>query len=321
MAVQGGRGAFTNPSHKRRIMWRRSDACSPPGRCPRHTSLPSNRRGFAFRRKFILTTHDRPAPVSAHRRKLLWGVPAGLVSVQGCGGGSAVAAPVTAPAPAAPATPVSPSPSSPSITSVNAWAARPAAATSAGLGILVPDVGVGGSLWISNGVAWVPVSNPLTLVRKFSNAAMDASVGGNADVLLDSHKIPAYVLGPASGLRITAAYSFTGSGAANKAPQVRAYFGVGTYASSATPLLDTRGQFFSQKSFLLNVTLQNRNALAVNQIRPIDYGFGASGNAFGTSAIDFSQDVTIGFGALNNSASVSPDDQQVLDWFSIELMA
>ena len=264
-----------------------------------------------------MTTNDRAPPASVHRRKLLWAAPVGLVTLPGCGGGSAVAAP--APSPAAP--PSSGPPAPPSISTISAWAARPAASSAAGLAIVVPDVGVGGSLWLSNGVAWVPVSNPLLLVRKFSNAVMDASVGGNADVLLDSHTIPAYLLGPASGLRITAAYSFPGGGAANKAPQVRAYFGVGSYAVSATPLLDTRGQFSSQKSFLLNVTLQNRNAMAVNQIRPIDYGFGASGNAFVTAAIDFSQDVTIGFGALNNSASVSPDDQQMLDWFSIELMA
>ena len=267
-----------------------------------------------------MSTNERAGPASAHRRKLLWGVPAGLVTVQGCGGGgSAVAAPAPAPAAAPPAPITSTAP--PSIAPVSGWAARPAAATAAGQGILVPDVGVGGSLWVSNGTAWAPVSNPLTLARKFSNASMDASVGPNADVLLDSHTIPAYLLGPASGLRITAAFSFPGRGGANKAPQVRAYFGVGTYASSSTPLLDTRGQFSSQKSFLLNVTLQNRNAMAVNQIRPIDYGFGASVNAFATSAIDFSQDVTIGFGGLNNSNSVSADDQQVLDWFSIELMA
>jgi hypothetical protein len=204
---------------------------------------------------------------------------------------------------------------------VSSWSARPAASASAGQAILVPDVGPSGSLWISNGTAWVPVSNPLTLAHKFSNAKMDASVGPNADVLLDSFVIPAYVLGPTSGLRITAAFSFPGTGSANKAPQVRAYYGVGTYAVTATALLDSRGQFFTQKSFLLNVTLQNRNSMASNQIRPNDYGIGASSNAFSASAIDFSQDVTIAFGALNNSNSVGTEDQQVLDWFSIEMIA
>ena len=241
-------------------------------------------------------------------------MPVGLIAVQGCGGSAVAAAPAPEPVLAAP-TPA------PAITALGAWAARPAAAASAGQALMVADVGVGGSLWVSNGTAWAPVSNPLTLAHKFSNARMDASVGANADVLLASHTIPAYVLGPASALRITAAYSFTGTGSANKAPQVRAYFGVGSYASSATPLLDSRGQFFTQKSLLLNVTLHNRNSMAENQIRPNDYGFGASSNAFGTAAIDFSQDVTIGFGALNNSGSVSADDQQVLDWFSIELIA
>lgn len=258
----------------------------------------------------------RPAPPSAQRRKLLWGVPAGLV-VQGCGGGGTASA---APAPAAPA-PTPPAAPAPAISSATGWAARPDAAATGGQGLLVPDVGVGGSLWYSNGTAWVPVSNPLTLAHKFSNARMDASVGANADVLLDSHTIPAYVLGPASALRITAAFSFPGTGTASKAPQIRAWFGVGTYASSSTPLFDSRGQFGAQKTFLLNVTLQNKNSMSVNQIRPTDYGAGASGNAFATSTIDFSQDVTIGFGALNNSNTVSADDQQVLDWFIIELIA
>ena len=272
-----------------------------------------------FSRTSNVKTQDRPAPPSAHRRKLLWGVPASLVVVQGCGGGgTASAATAPAPAPSAPSTAPAPAPL---ISSATAWAARPDATVAAGLGLLVPDVGVGGSLWYSNGTAWVPVSNPLTIAHKFSNARMDGSVGANADVLLDSHTIPAYVLGPASALRITAAFSFPGTGTASKAPQVRAWFGVGTYASSSTPLFDSRGQFSTQKTFLLNVTLQNKNSISVNQIRPTDYGAGASANAFATSAIDFSQDVTIGFGALNNSNTVSADDQQVLDWFVIELIA
>ncbi len=165
------------------------------------------------------------------------------------------------------------------------------------------------------------MSNPLILAHKFSSARMNASVGQNADVLLDSYTIPAYVLGPSSALRITAAFSFPGTGTASKAPQVKAYFGVGTYASGFTTLLDSRGQFATQKSFLLNVTLQNRNSMSANQIRPNDYNVGASMNAFATVAIDFTQDVTIAFGALNSSTSVSADDQQVLDWFSIEMLA
>lgn len=278
-----------------------------------------------------------PDLTSPHRRKLLWGLPAGLM-VQGCGGGaSAVAAavsptgvdpvvsppstPTPSPTPTPTPTPTSTSTSTTGLIATSTWAARPAASASLGQGMWVSDVGVGGSLWFSNGVSWMPVSNPLVLAHKFSNARMDASVGGNADVLLDSHLIPAFLLGLASSLRITAAYSFPGSGTANKAPQIRAYFGLGKYAVSSQPLLDTRGQFTSQKSFLLNVTLQNRNALASNQIRPIDYAFGASGNAYSTSSIDFSQDVTIGFGALNNSSSLSADDQQMLDWFCIELIA
>jgi hypothetical protein len=254
-----------------------------------------------------------PKPALSVRRKLLLGVPFGLAALQGCGGASAAPAPSPGPAPAPPA----PAP----VTAITGWAARPSAAASTGLALFVPDVGSRGSLWVSNGSDWVPASNPLTLAHRFSNARMDASVGPFADVLLDSFTIPAYVMGPASGLRITAAYSFPGGGVGSKAPQVRAYFGVGSYASSATALLDSRGQFSTQASFLLDITLQNRNSMASNQVRPIDYGLGASGNPFQASAIDFTQDVTIGFGALNNSSSVSTADQQVLDWFSVEMLA
>ena len=247
------------------------------------------------------------------RRKLLLGVPFGIAALQGCSGASASPAPSPTPAPSPPA--ASPAP----VGVIGGWAARPAAAASAGLAIFVPDVGAGGSLWFSNGNAWVPASNPLTLAHKFSNARMDASVGAFADVLLDSFTIPAYVLGPASGLRITAAYSFPGTG--SRTPEIRAYFGVGSYAVSSTPLFDSRGQFSAQATVLLNITLQNQNSMSANQIRPIDYGFGASGNAFTASTIDFTQDVTIGFGALNNSASVSSADVQVLEWFSVEMLA
>jgi hypothetical protein len=231
-----------------------------------------------------------PAQAVARRRKLLLGVPFGIVALQGCGGGgSASAATVSSPAPAPAAnTPVA------SANAIGGWADRPAASASTGQTIFVPDVGSTGSLWVSNGRAWIPASNPLTL---------------------------AYVLGPMSGLRITAAYSFPGGGSGNKAPQVKAYFGLATYASNATALLDTRGQFGSQQSVLLEVTLQNRNAMASNQTWPIDYAPGASGNAFTTTAVDFTQDVTIGLGALNNSASTSPADKQVLDWFSVEMLA
>ncbi len=253
----------------------------------------------------------------ARRRKMLLGVPFGLVAIQGCGGGAtASAAPAPSPAPA----PAS-APAASGVTAVSGWAARPAASASGGQAIFVPDVGSAGSLWMSNGSAWLPVSNPLTLAHRFSNASMDGTVGGATDALLDSVILPAYVLGPSSGLRITAAYSFPGGGSSGKAPQVKAYFGVGTYASGFASLLDTRGQLTTQQSVLMMVTLQNRNSMSSNEIRPVDYGFGASGNPFRTAAIDFTQDVTIGFGALNDGSSASPADQQVLDWFSIELLA
>ena len=261
-------------------------------------------------------TTDLTPSAQVRRRLLLRGAPvAGLLALQGCGGGGGGAA-------AAPAVAASGSGSGVvALPTVTAWASRPDAASLVGQAIMVTDVGVNGSLWLSNGIRWLPLTSPMSLFHRFSNAGMDGTIGANADAFLDGCTIPPYVLGPSSSLRIVAAYSFPGAGTSNKAPQVKAYFGIGSYAASFTSLLDTRGQFTTQKSFLLHVELQNKNSMAANQVRPYDYGIGASANAFSDAAVDFSQAVTIGFGALNNAASASPDDQQRLDWFSVDLVA
>ena len=265
---------------------------------------------------------------SPQRRRLLLGIGATAAGLEACGGGGAVEAlaaeaPVTAspapsPAPAAP-TPA-PATAASGLPAATLWAARPTAASAAGQALLVSDVGLNGSLWFSNGSNWVTLNTPLTLAHRFSNAQMDGSMGANTDVFLDGFTIPAGVLGPTSALRITAAYSFPGSGIGNKAPQVKAYYGVGSYASSFTNLLDSRGQFTNQKSFVFYVALQNKNSVAVNQIRPNDYDLGVSTNAFAESTVDFSQAVTLGFGALNNASSADATDQQRLDWFTVEMI-
>lgn len=186
---------------------------------------------------------------------------------------------------------------------------------------MVTDVGVNGSMWLSNGQTWLSVASPLTLFHKFSNAQMDGSAGIGIDVFLDGCTIPASVLQPSSGLRIVAAYSFPGNGAGGKAPQIKAYFGSGTYGAGFISLLDTRGQFATQRSLLLQVTVQNKNSMSANQVRPNDYTSGASSNAFSDAAIDFFQAVTIGFGALNAAGLANPNDQQRLEWFTVELVA
>ena len=266
-----------------------------------------------------MSSNEEPRPTDATRRRWLKSVPlAGGVAValQACGGGGGDA---VAAAPAGAAS--GPAVGGGAVATVTSWAGRPAASASTGQAIMVTDVGVNGSVWVSNGTTWLPLATPLTLFHRFSNAQMDGSLGAGIDVFLDGVTIPAYVLQPMSGLRIAAGYSFPGRGTGGKAPQIKAYFGIATYASGYTSLLDGRGQLTTQKSLLADVRLQNKNALAVNQLRPNDYASGASANAFADAAIDFSQAVTIGFGALNNAASADPNDQQRLEWFSIELVS
>lgn len=252
------------------------------------------------------------------RRRWLRGIPvAGLAALQACGGGGGDAALAVGTA----ASGVGSGGSTGAVAVVTSWASRPVASAATGQAIMVTDVGVNGSVWVSNGRTWLPLAAPLTLFHKFSNAQMDGSAGIGIDAFLDGCTIPAYVLQPSSGLRIVAAYSFPGGGSGGKAPQIKAYFGIGTYAAGFVPLLDTRGQFATQRSLLLTVTVQNKNSMAANQIRPNDYIGGASGNAFADAAIDFSQAVTIGFGALNDAGAANPNDQQRLEWFSVELVA
>lgn len=263
---------------------------------------------------------DQQTPLvpDPQRRRWLRSVPAaaGVLALQACGGGGEVASAGQSAA-SSPGTGAG----TPAIAAVTSWASRPLAASMGGQAIMVTDVGVNGSVWISNGAAWLPLATPLTLFHHFSNAQMDGTLGAGVDAFLDGCTIPAYVLQPMSGLRIVAAYSFPGTGSAGKAPQIKAYFGVGTYASGFTGLLDARGQLTTQRSLLADVRLQNKNSMAANQVRPSDYGTGASINAFADTAIDFTQAVTIGFGALNNSASASASDAQRLEWFSVELVA
>jgi hypothetical protein len=255
----------------------------------------------------------------AQRRRWLRSVPAaaGVLALQACGGGSGETASAAQGAVSSPGTGTGTG----AVSTVTSWAARPAASSASGQAILVTDVGVSGSVWISNGATWLPLATPMTLFHRFSNAQMDGSLGAGVDAYLDSCTIPAYLLQPASGLRVVAAYSFPGSGIGGKAPQIKAWFGAGTYASGFTGLLDARGQLTTQRSVLVDVRVQNKNSLAANQLRPYDYGSGASINAFADAAIDFSQAVTIGFGALNDSSSASAADQQRLEWFSVELVA
>lgn len=89
-----------------------------------------------------------------------------------------------------------------------AWASKPAAAAASGLIIQVADVGIGGSLWISDGTSWVPL-HQVTLGR---GAAASNSVTGTAnETALATVNVPAGAMGLSGSLRIRTLWSFTGS--------------------------------------------------------------------------------------------------------------
>ena len=67
------------------------------------------------------------------------------------------------------------------------WAARPTAASSSGMMMFVDDVGVGGSLWVSDGVRWRPDGGELCI----KNLVTPISNSGAALTVMDSATIPA----------------------------------------------------------------------------------------------------------------------------------
>lgn len=161
------------------------------------------------------------------------------------------------------------------------WALKPSAASNAEVTIRITDVGgLAGSLWISDGVYWRPVSGTVILGGSgvAASCAADTALNTLATVI-----VPALSMGTNGLVRINTSWTATNS-ANNKTIQNN--FG------SAVPFSSTVTTSASNHSI---VEIQNRGATNA-QVGGAASGSGSYGSAAGalpTSAIDTSADVVL----------------------------
>jgi hypothetical protein len=162
------------------------------------------------------------------------------------------------------------------------WANRPSAVLYAGRIIAISDIGSTGSLWFSDGVAWVPLNRSVVL------AASAVAVVTPADItedVLATITVPANAMGANGVLRITTTWSYTNN-ANTKTVRIR-YSGL-TGALYVNSTLTTQLTIFA-KAIIANRGVTN------SQIGYAD-GVNASGGLIAnaaTSAADTTASTTI----------------------------
>jgi hypothetical protein len=166
-----------------------------------------------------------------------------------------------------------------------AWADKPAAATSTGQTIRVTDVGgSAGSLWISDGAYWKPVSGRVTLGGSGEGVTGALDTAENS---FGSFVLPGYAMGPNGCLNIVTTWSYTNS-ANNKVLRIR--FGTmagerlvdSTQTTTASLRMWTEWQNRNRVDQQAGGTAQSNSLLA-----------GGIGGAAFTSAQDTTVDKTI----------------------------
>jgi hypothetical protein len=155
------------------------------------------------------------------------------------------------------------------------WATRPDAATHNGYTIRITDVCVGGSLWISNGTRWYPVSKYLILVQ---SSLVIPSTATTAQETLVSVTIPAGMMDEHTTVLINAATSSTANGITKT---IRHKFGGVTYA-------EVNNANVQNRNLTANVAANN-SLVAQKSLHSIDF----SGNSgLITSSINTASAVT-----------------------------
>ena len=160
-----------------------------------------------------------------------------------------------------------------------AWASRPAAADWEGEFIRVTDVGLEGSLWISNGSLWVPANGGVILAQ--SGASVTAPANDTNENTLATISIKGGVMGLNGALRIYTLWTVTNSGN-NKTQRIK--LGVTTFSTLTVTAVATVGMI---------PVLYNRNSAASQVCHPTGAITGTSGSAITTGTIDTSADANL----------------------------
>jgi hypothetical protein len=165
------------------------------------------------------------------------------------------------------------------------------------------------------------VSFPFIIGRKYSgNFFTCNNVAQSVNAQLDSLVIPANTVGANSMLRVTAQWALTNGNAID----VLARIGLtsGTFAT-ATNILNNQGfggtqRVYTMQAIIVNKGVQNSQTGSPPQF-PLPGNAGA--NVELTSAIDFSQSVTIYFGGTNTNSFASVADKVTFLWYLVEVIA
>jgi hypothetical protein len=184
------------------------------------------------------------------------------------------------------------------------WANRPSAVLYAGRIIAISDIGSTGSLWFSDGVAWVPLNRSVVLAA--SAVAVVTPADATEDVLA-TITVPANAMGANGVLRITAVFSGTNN-VNSKLCNVRYSGAGGTLYAQAN---------ISSNKFRTQVQIANRNA--TNSQAGFDAsggGFGLSAAAIATSAVDTTASTTI---VITGQKAVA-GDTLTLESYLVELI-
>ena len=177
------------------------------------------------------------------------------------------------------------------------------------------------------GIPSIPPSSSFPTVRvlghKYSGTQFDCFGATNGqNILLDSFIIPANTIGINGYLRISAMYTFPGTGANGKDPLIRIGLTSGNF-STATNIVNNQG-FTTQKTYTPFIQMHNKGVQNSNiWTPPQSPGIGnLNNNAVLNSSIDFSQSVTIYFGGTcsNTYGTAEAYDIVRLETFEVEYM-
>lgn len=172
------------------------------------------------------------------------------------------------------------------------WSTRPSASGMTGYTILITDIGMNGTLFISNGTRWAPLGGTCLLYQSTLNSAVTGTL---SETTLATVTIPGGVMSGNGQLEIKTLWSFTNS-ANVKSNRIRINNITGATYTASGPTASDTGQYYS---------IIRNNGLTSQQ-RGVNAGVTSFGNTTAglvTSTIDTTADFSLYFtGQLANVA-------------------
>jgi hypothetical protein len=193
------------------------------------------------------------------------------------------------------------------------WANRPANPQDyTGIIIQVSDVGLGGSLFISNGTLWVPVAT-VVLARSAVAIANSSSTNG-AEFNFAPVTIPAGLMGLNGTIEVEALYTFTGS--TNSKSAIIRHSTVSA-DGTGTAIINSATTTAGDVSFRAKSALHNRN-LANSQVLPATAHL-VSGFSSGAKQAPTIDTAAVSYINFNGNKALG-SETETLEWYEVRLI-